>query len=156
MDNLVVALALVIVVLLLYIYYTYAKSHKHVKHEPPKNKVLSVSHFTKREPTHEERHMQEQMHTSGVLSRDMVGVESHSDMLLQTIGNNAIMRHRDWVGQVKPHSSVPRNHDSFNPGDYIPFVGLQRPVAVKQRPDALFITEVDGSHFEDNHKLRFK
>lgn len=160
MDNLVVVLSLIIVVLVLYIVYKYMSVSKEAKltHAQP-IKSHGVSHFTKREryhePTHEERHMAEQLEKTTASSRDMAGVESHSSMLMQTIGNNAEARHRDWVSQVKPHSSVPRNHDSFNPGDYVKFTGLQRPVAIKQRHDAHFITEVDGNHFEDNKKLRF-
>ena len=134
-----------------------AKDSKLTHAQPIKSR--SMSHFTKREaerePTHEERLMAEQMHKTMASSLDMAGVESHKDMLVQTVGNNAEMRHREWVSQVKPHSSVPRNHDSFNPGDYVKFTGLQRPVAVKQRHDAHYITEVDGNHFGDNKKIRF-
>lgn len=100
---------------------------------------------------HHEREYKEQF--TGPDAREE---SDYTESLLGTLDKRTFDSHREFVDNTAPYSSVPRNIDKFEPGDYVPFTGLRRPQGVPQSKYRLQVTELDGENFQDNKPFNFK
>jgi len=100
----------------------------------------------------EEKHEQEYKEHFTSVESD----EDYTEALVGTLDKRTFESHREFVDNTAPYSSVPRNVDTFEPGDYVPFTGLRRPQGVPQSQYRLQVTELDGENFKDNKPFNFK
>lgn len=91
----------------------------------------------------------------GIIAKPTIDYETFLDNLV--IDERLLHNHSSWVNEMLPWSGTAKSVDNIDEAmaNSLPFVGLRRPQAVVQSPDALFQTEIDASYLAGNAPFNF-